>query len=67
MSLVPVLAEVLGERIGRSQEEMRCLLREALAGVERRRWQSLTVEQQAELVEEVDRARLWRSGRFPRR
>jgi hypothetical protein len=57
MSLIPTLAEILAERLGRTPNEMQLLLREALAESERRRWQSLTAEERESLNEELERAR----------
>jgi hypothetical protein len=65
MSFVPALAEVIGERIGRSPEEMKHLIQEGLAEAERRRWQALTPEQRAEVHEEMERARSVEERPFP--
>ncbi len=45
MSMVPALAEILGERLGRPADEMRALLRSSLQEMARRQWRSLTPAQ----------------------
>ena len=45
MSMVPGLAEVLGERLGRPADEMKALLRSCLVEMSKRQWRSLTPAQ----------------------
>jgi len=45
MSMVPGLAEILGERLGRPVDEMQALLRSSIQELAKRRWQALTPAQ----------------------
>jgi hypothetical protein len=59
MSMVPGLAEILGERLGRPVDEMQALLRSSIHQLARRRWQALTpaqiAAQQAALQRQLKR------------
>ena len=59
MSMVPALAEILGERLGRPSDEMRALLRSSLQEMTKRQWQALTPDQvearQVELQRQLKR------------
>lgn len=55
MSMVPALAEVLGERLGRPADEMQALIRSSLHEMSKRQWYALTPAQIAERQEAIQR------------
>ncbi len=65
MSIIPMEAEILGERLGRDPKEMESLLREVLTEVSRRRWVAMSADEKQRLHEELERARSVDEEPFP--
>ena len=65
MSVMPLFAEVLAERLGRDALEIEGVLHEALAEASRRRWEGLSPAQRADLEAELEAARDADAEPFP--